>query len=175
MQRRPVFVREIAVMIAVHVVKDAAWHQHAQDFLQGGFRIGEVPDHVARDDGGKRLVSKRQMGGVAFNEFDAGFRRVLAVIFLGSLKHFRRDVEPCDTAARAGGKQRKKSRAAAQVKNGAFGRGGKRCFESRHPEFAARSREFVYRAVAVAFGARRPVGGDSVVVVGHWKSSGLKS
>lgn len=74
---------------------------------------------------------------------------------------FGREINPEGFAPRAGGKERKKTRAAAEVDDEPLGSSVKRVAQAFFPNKPAGAREFVGGAVAVAFGAGRPVVGDS--------------
>ena len=64
MKFRPPGISKVAVMVAVDVVKNAGGFQNTLDFQKGRFRVRQIPNDVAGNDGGDGMISERQVFGV---------------------------------------------------------------------------------------------------------------
>ena len=64
MKFRPPGIGEVAVMVAVDVVKNAGGFQNTLDFQKGRFRVRQIPNDVAGNNGGDGVIRERQVFGV---------------------------------------------------------------------------------------------------------------
>ena len=158
-------IHKMAVMIAVLIKETAAGFQYAHPFLERPFRMRQIPQHIAGDDGVEGFVGKRERCGVALTKRHISPARLR--ILMSVPEHFRAGVAAISFPAASGSGNGQKRRSAANVEHRTAGRNAAQIAEQPFsPMRSAGAVEFVSGAQAVAFGTSVPVAGNFVAQSG---------